>query len=193
MSRTNHRASDLHRNIKHFIAMAAVGAGTVRGQRAGVQPAIREYLNKHVDLRRVPKKRGEFRQWLNRRTRGVLCALKGKARERPWGLARKVVNLFLRDCLYNHYLRHKYRLARMETWLEVPLDSVVARELRKLAKETGWGPLPMWPGLKGRKDRKGLTPEVNARFQDFASWYARKKVGVSARVFLDNYLWPLNR
>ena len=181
-----HRASDLPHVIKQFIAIAAVGTGTVRGQRRGVQAALRKYLSK-LDLRRVPKAPRDFRQWLDRKTKGALRAMEGVARGRPWGLARKGVNLFLRDCLYNYYLRREYGLARMGPWLEIPLDSVVAGELRKLAKKAGRGPLPVWRGLKR------LTPEENARFQDFAFWYARKKVGLSAVVFLDNYLWPSNR
>jgi len=189
MARTIHRASDLHSFIKQFISIACIGPGTVHGQRPGVQAAIRVYLGR-IPLGRVPKTQPRFRQWLDRKTEGALCAMKGVARGRPWGLARKAVNLFLRDCLYNHYLRRKYGLARMETWLEIPLDSVVARELKKLEKlkkRTGRAALPMWRGLKR------LTPEENARFQDFASWYARKKVGLSATVFLDNYLWPSGR
>lgn len=41
------------------------------------------------------------------------------------------MNIFLRDCFYNAYLRDAYGLAVAEPWFEVPLDSVVAEGLKK--------------------------------------------------------------
>jgi hypothetical protein len=50
--------------------------------------------------------------------------------DRYWGSARKFLNIFLRDCLYNYLLRESYKLSRWEPWLEVPLDKQVAIGLR---------------------------------------------------------------
>ena len=93
------------------------------------------------------------------------------------------MNLFLRSCLYNHYLRKAYGLSAIESWLEIPLDSVVAKALRREATS---GELPPWPGLKH------LTPEAHARFQSYADKSAKHR-GLPARVLLDNYLWLDNR
>ena len=41
-----------------------------------------------------------------------------------WGLARKGLNIFLRNCLYTTYLRDEYGLARADDFFEIPLDSV---------------------------------------------------------------------
>ena len=75
---------------------------------------------------------------------------------RSWGAARKALNIFLRDVLYNHYLRSHHGLDRLEDWLEVPLDRDVAVALRA---ESEGGELPRW------KTIKRLTPDVSGRYQ----------------------------
>src|SRR5215208_4833942 len=42
---------------------------------------------------------------------------------RPWGPARKALNVFLRDATYNAFLRSEYNLAALEPVLETPVDS----------------------------------------------------------------------
>jgi hypothetical protein len=97
-----------------------------------------------------------------------------------WGVARKTVNLFLRDCTYDHHLRAYYGLAVIEPWLEVPLDSYVANTLGKHKRYE----LPSrWPGVKY------LTPEESARYQDVAQRLADHK-GIY-RVDLDLYWWRM--
>lgn len=92
------------------------------------------------------------------------------------------MNLFLRDALYNQYLSRRFGIGKIEAWLEVPLDSAVARGLKA---EAGRGGLPQWPGLKN------LTPEVSDMFQTFALAYAHT-VKITP-VHLDMYLWLENR
>jgi hypothetical protein len=48
---------------------------------------------------------------------------------RHGGVARKVLNIFVRDCLYTIYLRDAYLLAQAEKYFEVPLDSVAGNQL----------------------------------------------------------------
>ena len=101
---------------------------------------------------------------------------------RPWGAARKVINLFLRDALYNKYLCRKFKIDKLELWLEIPLDSAVARGLKTQA---GHGGLPQWPGLKN------LKPDVSDTFQRSALEYAHTRD--IERVHMDMYLWLQNR
>ena len=97
---------------------------------------------------------------------------------RYWGSSRKFLNIFLRNCLYNRYLCDYYRLGHLEAWLEVPLDSHVAKGL-KFPNEGR--DLPRW------KTVIGLTPEVSSKFQEVATRVAkRRKV---ARIHLDNLYW----
>jgi hypothetical protein len=132
-------------------------------------------------LSRVPtSNEARFRSWLDRITESLLDHLPTKGR--PWGAARKAINLFLRDALYNQYLNRQFGIRRIERWLEVPLDSVVAKGLIGRA---GRSVLPQWPGLKY------LTPDRSDAFQTFASDCARTfKID---RVHLDMYLWLENR
>ena len=106
---------------------------------------------------------------------------------KPWGVARKTLNLFLRSCFYNYYLRKAYGLAEVGRWLEVPLDSVVARELKQDARRGAlprWqrrGALPRWQGL-GRLNR-----EDSEKFQEYARVCAAA-CNLPVTVLLDNYL-----
>jgi hypothetical protein len=109
----------------------------------------------------------------------VMAALPRPARS--WGLARKCLNIFLRDCFYNAYLRDAYGLVVAESWLEVPLDSVVAEGLNKNLTVA----LPRWPGVKR------VTPDLSARYQDEALNLSRDW-GIT-RVHLDTYLWVAGR
>ena len=71
---------------------------------------------------------------------------------------------------------------RAESHFEVPLDSITARELKRIA---GRRMLPTWPGVKH------LKPELSARFQAVARSEA-KKSGI-ARVHLDAIWWSFGR
>lgn len=169
--------------IQQFAAIEAIGTSAVRGQPAGTKKAIQRVLSR-TKLSRMPRRnRVLFERWLDRQTERIRH--RPPSRAKPWGVARKALNLFLRDCLYNHYLRTSYGLTSVERWLEVPLDGVVGRALRRKAKAQGVA-LPQWPGLKR------ITAEAGDQFQAFAEEFA-DCVDLPARVFLDNYLWLTNR
>lgn len=168
------------RIMQQKVAVSAVGLSSVRGQGKGVLSATQNFLS-CISLARIPKSNEKrFCIWLARHTEHLLDRLPVK--KRPWGTARKVINLFLRDALYNKYLNRRFGLQAIERWLEVPLDSIVARALKQQGSR---GELPSWPGLKN------LTPQVSDKFQVFALQLARQK-GL-ARVHLDIYLWLNNR
>lgn len=152
----------------------------MRGQGKGVLKASQRFLAS-LSLVRIPKSRATlFRDWLDRQTKSLLDQF--PTDERPWGAARKAINLFLRDRLYNQYLCRRFGIVEIEPWLEVALDKVVARGLKA---EAGRGGLPQWPGLKR------LKPNVSDDFQAFASKHARTLE--IERVHLDMYLWLENR
>jgi hypothetical protein len=86
--------------------------------------------------------------------------------------------VFLRDALYNHYLRGRYGLAEAEAFLEIPLDGRVVTELKRRA---GRGKLKGWLSIRR------LTPAVSHPFQVFAQELAARE-GM-ARVHLDVLFW----
>jgi len=64
---------------------------------------------------------------------------------RPFvGSRAEVPHMFLRDAYYNADLRETYHLSAAAAHYEVPLDGIVARELKTIA---GRGTLPPWPGV----------------------------------------------
>jgi hypothetical protein len=166
--------------VKKKVAISAIGPSALRGQGKGILKASQEFLAR-VSLARVPKSSAaRFRAWLDHLTESLLGHLPTKGR--PWGAARKAINLFLRDALYNQYLSRRFDLGKIESWLEIPLDSAVARGLKA---EAGRGVLPQWPGLKN------LKPDVSDKYQASASYQAH--IFEIERVHLDMYLWLENR
>jgi hypothetical protein len=166
--------------LQRMVAFTAVGPSAVRGQGKGVLRASQDFCS-HIALGRVSKSSAKaYQLWLDRQTELLLNILPIK--NRPWGAARKAINLFLRDALYNKYLSKRFNLQSIEAWFEIPLDSAVAKGLKLRSNR---GELPGWPGLKN------LRPNISESFQIFASKQALSK-GI-ARVHLDMYLWLDNR
>lgn len=159
-------------------ARVAVGPSTVRGQGvSGTVKAARNYLSS-LPLGQFGTSRPTvMRARLDRATIDLMDAL--PRRGRSWGIARKVLNIFLRDALYTVYLRGAFRLERGEHLLEVPLDSITAKWIRR--RYVGAGHLPRWGGVKR------LTPDVSDQYQTAAQAIAAAR-GI-ARVHLDAYWW----
>jgi hypothetical protein len=168
---------DLITKVRRREASTAVGASTARGMGPkGTILAARHYLAS-IDLNRFRKaSEKEFRSTLNQTTNRFLKHLPRGARHS--GAARKFLNIFLRNVVYNRYLCAHYGLAYLEPWLELPLDSHVAKGLRS---ETGGASLPRW------KTVIDLDQETNKKFQDFATSVA--KTEKTHRVHLDIKYW----
>lgn len=168
-------------NLRRHVAVVAIGASTVRGPgNRGVANAARACLEKLPPSQFSVTNREEFDAALNNATVKLLVKFPNNAREN-WGLARKCLNIFLRDAFYNVYLRDRFGLRQSETYFEVPLDSIVGDYLvKKFPNE-----LPKWPGVKH------LCPEISQNFQNAALKAADSKN--IARVHLDTYLWSNGR
>jgi hypothetical protein len=167
--------------VQSRTARVAIGASAVRGRgNAGSVAASRRFL-RSLPLRRFAlRSPSGFAAELNRTTDDLCAALPRKAQR--WGLARKILNIFLRDCLYTTYLAETYHLQRAERFLELPLDSITARQLQLAA---GRGVLPRWPGVRN------VTADVSARYQAVAANEA--KAQKIARVHLDALWWAAGR
>jgi hypothetical protein len=167
--------------LRKRIASTAVGASTIRRMGPkGTAKLARTFLAAlNLSRFQVDSKR-KFDQVLDKATDSFLKALPREAKH--WGLARKLLNIFLRDAAYNRYLSQQFALWRLERWMEVPLDRQVGKQIgaspeaRKLTQE-----LPRW------KTVIGLECNDSAKFQKVATTIARRK-GVT-RVDLDVYYW----
>jgi hypothetical protein len=164
------------RAIQRYVAVSAIGVTAVRGRTRGVLRAARAFAAK-LDLTQFSvTDKALFRAALDAATDRLQHAL--PAGGRSWGVARKAVNLFLRDALYNHYLRAAFELAKAEPWFEVPLDSMVAASLLKRNPRAA---VPAWATVKG------LSPSENDAYQEALRALAAR-LGVAA-VHLDSLLW----
>ncbi len=162
--------------IRSYVARSAIGASSVRGQPRGVLAAARYYAGNVNIGKYSTDDAGRFARLLDRDTEAMRASFPRAAQF--WGVARKALNLFLRDALYNHYLRQFYKLDCAEHLYEVPLDSAVAKALADHYPDSG---LPVWRTVKG------LSQNESMLYQDFLGRIAREKR--IARVHLDAYLW----
>lgn len=167
---------DILKALQFRAARGSLGASSMRGMGSrGVVDAGRPFLG-HLDLRRFATARErQFITELDRATDGLMRVFPRSARH--WGLARKGLNIFLRECLYTVYLRDVYNLGLAERFFEVPLDSLTGRALHEAAPQT----LPRW------KTVRGLERSLSDEFQKVASRLARQR-GI-ARVHLDAVWW----
>ena len=166
----------LLRAIQHRNARVAIGSSSMRGAgSAGVVRSARAFLSEMPLTPFGTSSESQFRARLDHATDDLKRALpKGAQR---WGLARKGLNIFLRDCLYTTYLRDEYDLARAESFFEVPLDSITGARLVKESR----GALPPWETVRG------LRARTSARYQAVAATLAAEKR--IARVHLDAVWW----
>jgi hypothetical protein len=163
--------------MQNRAANGSVGASTIRGMAPkGTADLIRRYL-RGLDLRAFHVRReSAYARQLNAATDGLMKALPDDAKH--WGMARKCVNIFMRNCLYNRYLCSHYKLEPLEQWLEIPLDSHVGKGLIKHVAEDL---PPKWSKVIT------LTPEINRQYQEAALDLA-KRMRVS-RIHLDDWLY----
>lgn len=176
LCRTEPVRRDFLKMIQRMVAESAL-PGTALGGRgtAGATGAAREFLAE-LSLREFALCRAStFGRCLESATDALRRRLPRGAQD--WGIARRAMNLFLRDALYNAYLREQYRLHRTERWLELPLDAAAATYLRDADPAAS---LPAWRGIRQ------LMPTQNAAWQGIASAVAQQ-MGL-ARVHLDLYL-----
>ena len=163
----------LHRRL----AITSIGVSTARGMGpSGTIAIAREFL---MDLSLAAfacSDATKFHRKLDRITASYVDYLPSGAQH--WGAARKFLNIFLCGVVYNKYLSDKYDLDHIVPWLEVPLDSHVAKGLRC---EPGGITLPRWKTVIGLDDR------TSAIYQEFASVTA-ERIGCE-RVHLDLLYW----
>lgn len=159
--------------LQKNIANGSVVASTARGMgpKGTVEAARAHFREFDLASMRAESER-DYRERLERATRGVMAALPDDARH--WGSARKFLNIFLRSSFYNRYLCDAFELAGIEPWMEVPLDSHVGTGLRL---QPGGDALPPW------KTVIGLTPNTSRKYQDFALAVAKRQK--THRVHLD--------
>jgi hypothetical protein len=171
------RRNQFTQTIQVRTARIAASASAARGQRTpGLVAAARKYFET-LPLRQFGVSRPRlFKKRLDRATLELMRTFPKKGRS--WGVARKLLNIFLRDAFYTTYLCDAHHLGSAEHNYELPLDSITARRLRLEASQNA---IPRWHGVKH------LTPEMSDIFQAAAAAVASLQ-GI-ARIHLDASWW----
>lgn len=168
---------DVQKHMQRYVANVAITPSAVRGRGSkGVASTVQQYLAR-LDLDPLASlDPATFRTWLDTTTNELILALPDNARK--WGLARKLLNIFLVQSFLNLHLNKEHNLSRLGDALETPLDAMATRELRKRA---GRRALPRWTTIRK------LRPADSDRYQDFALGEA-SRIGIP-RACLDIVLW----
>lgn len=187
------RAFHYHMNEKQFLklnhrrlAQIAIGASAIRNQGgSGLVEILRTYFEKEINLKMFVSSLSNekrYKRFLNTHTENILKRFPKGAKS--WGAARKGLNLFLRDIVYNKFFSQKYSIpADFEEFnyfirfMEIPLDKDVASQIYRNSNAA----LPKWTNIKK------LTPVINDLFQQQAYVLGRSQ-GI-ARVNLDLVYW----
>jgi len=163
--------------LQRKIARCSIGVSTARGMGpAGTIAAAHDYLGSFDLNQMLACDDGMFQEHLETATKNLMQKLPERAKY--WGSARKFFNIFLRDVLYNKYLNEHFCLSNIESFLEIPLDSHVARGLRG---EPEGRNLDRWQSVIG------LQPHVSGNYQNVAAKVAERKG--TLRIHLDLLYW----
>ena len=172
-------------NVHKRLAQISIGASALRNQGAtGLVETARDYLANSIRIEDFFEKienEAEYKRFLNHHTEKLqeLFPEGGQS----WGAARKALNLFFRELVYNKFIAEEYRLPlELEQFnhkvrhLEIPLDKDVATEIWNKSKE-----LPKWRSIKT------LSLEVSERYQSKSLEIAQEED--TARIHLDLIYW----
>ena len=161
-------------------AKIVINASSMRNQgKPGMILKIRKHLVDSIDISKLGSlEEKTFNKFIEAHTDNLVKFCKDK--EIEWGTARKAINLFLMDIVYNKYLNEFYSLEKIHNLLEIPLDNKVSKRLKKVAKEKD-SVLPVWGGICN------IDKNEYIEFQKFALEIAKDKK--MNRVDLDIYFW----
>lgn len=177
---------EFEKKLYRRLAQVSIGAAAIRNQGgSGLIEILRDYfeceINPTIFFRTVTKKLA-YRNFLDYHTVQVLKRFPKGAKS--WGAARKGLNLFFRDLVYNGYYSNKYgvpndyfELNLFLQYMEVPLDKEVAHGIITDSEEK----IPRWMNIKK------LTPAISDIYQEQAQIIASQRG--TARINLDLIYW----
>lgn len=170
VTRSSHPWPDVQ-STQRYIVRAALTPSVFRGCRGGATKRAREFIGR-LSLGEVGQP--DYPAWLDARTHELQEALNTT----NWGVSRKALNVFMVFALMNGQLRETFGLGRFADDMEVPLDSIVMRCLRRMAQR----PKPKATTIVGLKEA------LSRQYQEIARNYAESlKI---PRGLLDVVVWP---
>ncbi|SIS46978.1 hypothetical protein SAMN05421789_101411 [Kaistella chaponensis] len=182
------KQSEFLLQIHKRISIISVGASALRNQGAsGIIKIARDYLYQ-IDINEFVnalETESSYKLFLNVHTKRLISNFPENGKS--WGAARKGLNLFFREIVYNKFFSDQYNFPKdlLEfnkkfNFLEVPLDRDVALGIYN---ETDMI-LPKWKSIKT------LTQDISDLYQGAAHKIAKKEK--TAKVNLDLKYWRNN-
>lgn len=174
-------------SLIQYIAYSSVGSSTTQGyKRKRKTFSYGEFLKEQIiSWRDNPNL--SFEQWLSDSTVALAQQIDvkyGAGYKSTWGVARKILNIFLHNLYFNHSCRKYLRLHKVERLLEVPLDSHVAGWIARVSDEIGREfDSPFKEGFRVHR----VTEKTNNVMQEEAVYVAEAMK--TKRVFLDVYFY----
>ncbi|WP_041577838.1 hypothetical protein [Bdellovibrio bacteriovorus] len=175
----------------HKRRLAKMSISTSAFRRQGKQGLIRftqNYINERIDLHTFAKalRSGNYQKYLDKQT--LLLVQAAKKYNCRWGTARKGLNIFFRDVLYNSYFINELKLNLNHGWhLEIPLDSKTMSQIRRLHKSENLQSLGF--ATPQTTSIIALHPENSLKYQIAATAIAKAKYQKHTRVDLDMEFW----
>lgn len=171
------KQKEFHQLLQNRFAETSVSSSSLRNQgSAGIVSAARKFCTELPLHKFNVKSQKQFDKTLDESTNNLLKKFPEKARNN-WGAARKTLNLFLREVLYNTYLSKQFN-SKVIYFLEIPLDGYVARNI--LAHPRGKN-LAKWKSIKS------LKKDMSDEYQKIANQIA-SDLSVP-RIHLDLIFW----
>jgi hypothetical protein len=154
------------RTTQKYVARCAIGPSTVRNMGVNLRAAQDFLAELDINDLRAEK----FEDFLENET--VLFEKKCAAQ---FGVARKCLNIFLRNASHNFWMRNKFNFVEIESKLEIPLDSRTMSGIRLNR-----------PFLR-KSSVKDIPRDLHDKYQSAANEIAQEK-GTS-RIHLDLDYW----
>lgn len=180
--------SEFIRLVQRRTSQVSVGPSALRNQGSGgLVEKCHSYFEKSINLKEFGRKLStdKYADYLDTCTKELVDSFPTKGKR--WGAARKGLNLFFREVIYNKYLADYLGLPsdfednlKSIKLLEVPLDRDVATGL--ISK---FSDLPKWKSIKD------LTANQSKIYQESAAEYASLQ-GI-VRIHLDLEFWRRER
>jgi len=124
-----HKLVTLHQKR---ISKTCIGTNSTHSSlAAGGLNTIRKNLCLIIDLNDVASCKNDldFKVMLDSFTSKLKQKISIPVNQQHWGICRKAINLYLRDCYYNKVLNEHFKLDKIASFLESPIDSLAMKSL----------------------------------------------------------------
>jgi hypothetical protein len=148
------------------ISKTCIGSNSTRGNlEEGGLNILRQNLYRIVKLDDLMCSGSEekFKSILDSYTSKLKQKLGNPVKHEHWGLCRKAITLYLRDCYYNKTINTHFMLDEIASYFETPIDSLAMKALKDYSSTVGKTPLKLLDKSTHHEWQKAATNFVKAK------------------------------